>query len=462
MSLDTKEFASESFEKLFVPSVEEDDLYFLRVSSTSSGKVPPGWTQYTHPQGWVYFRHDRYRIVTDEDIRDLKHHAKIISLCERVNTTPQEFHECCMIGSADIPLLLYINHAQCIASYDYDHIIKQPTPLAFDLPLLIRSRRMYYNYLQHHPTHQSVHSYTVIEALDAVKGYLLDHLVSGSKIETPFSKSECGDLMQMLQVIRDHPEDTSPSATSFVAWLLKVVYIFRHRSKHCRYTKKEFTEMQEKQNRPPKTIQLPKFMELMLSFVINVPFFGIPKTYLEHTKIASEFRGRLDDLQRTWERYTSQLTREYSDFVLASTVLLSATMGFLAVPDIEQVAKALGIISVFASLCSIAIGVFFIWRHHRPVPSSTTMAYIHNARNNIFGLPGHAVLLSLPPAFLVWSIITFAAAVLAYTLQNISVNSISIWIAVSLVVTFFLLLIIGLFIFSNIWGWRRKSLWPTW
>ncbi|KAK7695510.1 hypothetical protein QCA50_000146 [Cerrena zonata] len=69
-------------------------------------------------------------------------------------------------------------------------------------------------------------------------------------------------------------------------------------------------------------------------------------------------------------------------------------------PDIEQVAKALGLISVFSALSSIVVGVYFVWRHHRPPPSKSTMAYIHKARNNPLGLTGHAILLSLPATFL--------------------------------------------------------------
>lgn len=54
----------------------------------------------------------------------------------------------------------------------------------------------------------------------------------------------------------------------------------------------------------------------LLSFLINVPFFGIPQTYLEHIQHASEFRGRLSSLHLSWKEYTEQLIREYSDFIL--------------------------------------------------------------------------------------------------------------------------------------------------
>lgn len=44
-------------------------------------------------------------------------------------------------------------------------------------------------------------------------------------------------------------------------------------------------------------------------------------------------------------------------------------MGFLAVPDLEQTAKALGLIDL------IIVGVYFVWRHNRPPPSKNTLRH---------------------------------------------------------------------------------------
>ena len=58
----------------------------------------------------------------------------------------------------------------------------------------------------------------------------------------------------------------------------------------------------------------------LLTLVMNGPCFGIPQTYLAHIKRASEFRGHLDGLRNSWESYTFQLVREYSDFILVVSV----------------------------------------------------------------------------------------------------------------------------------------------
>ena len=45
--------------------------------------------------------------------------------------------------------------------------------------------------------------------------------------------------------------------------------------------------------------------------------------------------------------------------------------------------------------------------------------YLHNAHHGVFGLHGHAMILSLPPVLLVWGIIAFAIGFIAYTTQGL-------------------------------------------
>lgn len=71
---------------------------------------------------------------------------------------------------------------------------------------------------------------------------------------------------------------------------------------------------------PELTRQPSTLARVVLTCLINGPFFGIPTTYLAHVKSASEFRGHLAGLKQSWESYTLQLVREYSDFILIVSV----------------------------------------------------------------------------------------------------------------------------------------------
>ena len=57
-------------------------------------------------------------------------------------------------------------------------------------------------------------------------------------------------------------------------------------------------------------------------------------------------------------------------------MLLSATIGILTINDVEDVARTAAMLAAFASLGSITVGVFFVWRHQRNthMPSSVSLA----------------------------------------------------------------------------------------
>ena len=82
--------------------------------------------------------------------------------------------------------------------------------------------------------------------------------------------------------------------------------------------------------------------------------------------------------------------------------------------------------------------------------------YLHNARNNAFGLSGHAIVLSLPPVLLVWSIIAFTAAALGYALQDVSqFPEVSSWVVLAVFVVVLAAVMIGVYTFSTIWRWKN-------
>lgn len=178
---------------------------------------------------------------------------------------------------------------------------------------------------------------------------------------------------------------------------------FRSADRHGQMTleghKRYYRFVRSPQNIPSSSKSI---RSLAMNFIVTVPFFGIPRTYFAHVKHAGEFRVRLSGVQQNWYAYNQQLTREYSDFILVVSALTrldmiailtfwslvnctafvsddplsstkqnfdfparSATIGLLAIPGIEQGARTTAIISVFASLGSITVGVFLIWRHQR-------------------------------------------------------------------------------------------------
>lgn len=151
----------------------------------------------------------------------------------------------------------------------------------------------------------------------------------------------------------------------------------------------------------------------------------------------------------------------------------------MAVPDIAAPAKVSSTISAFASLGSLIVGVFSIWRHQSNTstvdsvnPSSLLFVllftsfrpqftYMHNVQHSYLGLHGHAMLLSLPPVLLVWAIVAFAISIVAYTVQGLtnvdSLHLVSAWTVLGVFAILLVAVTAALYTFSIIWKFQRKS-----
>ncbi|KAI1796251.1 hypothetical protein LXA43DRAFT_989002 [Ganoderma leucocontextum] len=416
---------------------------------------------YTHPRGSIYFRNVQYKLTVDQDIRVPANLSKAEAFCAKyVPQSLPEAMEACMAYGVDASTCLFVNHKQCVAGYDTFKLTGS-TLRTLSVDNLLRFRRLYWNFMKNHPSHHPCHEEGYREAIDALRAYYHDHLINGSRSVGPFSRSECEQMLEVLYRDKDDTGEIQPSAISLLGWILTDVYSFRTGQRYGQITWTEMRSYRKALYKPPEFSPQESFAtKMLLQAIIHGPFFGIPQTYLAHIKKASEFRGHLAGLRQSWESYTRQLVQEFSDFILIATVLLSATVGLLTINDIDSVARAAALFATFASLGSITIGVFFVWRHQRSnteMPSSFT--YLHNARNNAFGLSGHAILLSLPPVLLVWSIIAFTAGTLAYTLQDVSPASASAWVVLAIFVVVFVVTVVGLYTFSTIWSWHSRNVW---
>ncbi|KAJ7781377.1 hypothetical protein B0H16DRAFT_1358888 [Mycena metata] len=445
--------------------------------------VPEGWLLHVHPQGWIYFSNPSLKIVTDQDARIPEVYEilqKAIQLhlgstdSEEAETHMQVTRELQASGPGVGALSLVIDHLNCIASYEWEDV-KSFEDLQTDLRVLNRRRRLYWNFLWNHPSHVSLPSRALPEARDALLWYITDNLISGRRSVVPFSKVECDDLGKVLKDLSDPSYDRSPAKTVFVSWFLREVCSFRDSEQYGTHTPKQAVALrQEVKNSSPTIARPPAAILPLLNLVIRVFFFGIPLIYLSHVRKSSEYRGRLANVQQNWEHYIERLVREYAHFLLISTVLLScvflffstcaserryrATVGILSVSDILQPAKTAAIISALASLGSIIVGVVAIWRHQASTRTADSFTYMYNAQHNYLGYHGHAMILSLPPVLLVWAVVTFTAAILAYAMQEVNASdSLSAWMVLSLCFLILGLVFAALYTFSGLWRFQQRA-----
>ncbi|KAF9498484.1 hypothetical protein BDN71DRAFT_1587501 [Pleurotus eryngii] len=424
-------------------------------------RLPDDWTLCVHPQGWIYFYNAKCKVVIDADLRDTDVCRKATDFCSMGLPDLAEGTEMHVqfldhfsgndnrVEMEPAPLCLLVNHAQCVASYisglpDAKNVDLNLPPLdpnkCMYIPFLLemvasgsrnplylnrgpvnKLRRMYWNYLWNHPAHAPLPERAMKDATDAIAWFYTDNLISGRRSVVPFSKKECEELSEVLKGFNLSQSDGSVAKIVFLSWLLREVCSFRDAEQYGQLTRKEGKDLRLARHDSRPVVRKPgQFILPVLGIIMNILFFGIPWAYLAHIEDTTKFKGRLEYMQNNWECYINRLVREYSHFLLISTVLLSATVSFLAIEDINQVARVGATISAFASLGSIIVGVFSIWKHQINTTTGGSFTYMHNARQKFLGHHGHAMLLSLPAVLLIWAITTFTLAMVAYTLQGIT------------------------------------------
>jgi len=171
--------------------------------------------------------------------------------------------------------------------------------------------------------------------------------------------------------------------------------------------------------RPPAT-KRPKIFTI-LSFSL----FFAPDIHLRN--IEDIFIDRSMVLQESWKNFIMNLIREWEGLVLYSTVLLNANVAFLAIPGViaslsgqansqgppppPPDATAAEIVSQMSTITSIGsvITSMLLARYHKPKEASGKGAADYINEKGLYTL---AILYSLPFALLIWSMVTFAAAVM--------------------------------------------------
>ncbi|KAJ7699949.1 hypothetical protein B0H17DRAFT_925996, partial [Mycena rosella] len=429
-----------------------------------------GWQLNVHPQGWIYFSNPSFKDIRLPEVYEaLYDHATrlnpIDAADEGIEMHLQVAKELSGPSDGRGVLSLAINHTHCIASYSLEDV-KDWETLQRDPHKLNRRRRLYWNFLWNHPSHVALPSQALPEASDALIWYMTDNLISGQRSVVPFSKLECRDLAEVLKDLANPCYNTSAAKTVFVSWLLREVCSFRDSEQYGVRTLKEADALRKELKFTPSTLNRPPpFVLALLNLIIRVFFFGIPFIYLSHIRSASQYRGRLSNVQQNWEHYIERLVREYVHFLLIFafiSTIYRATVGFLSVSDILQPSRTAAIVSALASLASIIVGVVAIWRHQASTRTADSFTYMYNAQHNYMGLHGHAMLLSLPPVLLVWAVVTFTGSMLAYAMQNAggnanSTDGLSAWMIFSLFLVLLIIVFAALYTFSGLWSFQRRS-----
>jgi len=146
-------------------------------------------------------------------------------------------------------------------------------------------------------------------------------------------------------------------------------------------------------------------------------------------------------IEPAWKSFVTKLLEDWESVILRATVILTANVGFLAIPGVvlsnlngsgltsaSQVniflsaTQVASFLSVEASIGSVVIGLILVrcGRTKQRGGALEAAAFLDESCHRTLGFEPMAIILSLPWALLIWSTATFSIALLllCFTVSN--------------------------------------------
>ncbi|KZV69970.1 hypothetical protein PENSPDRAFT_651869 [Peniophora sp. CONT] len=409
-----------------------------------------GWEPRTHTEGALYFYHPKKRAFTEANLYQqiyLEEVEVFINFLEGTleampgEQLPDDYELGVRIsfGTSDTEQIIrweyyYVNHSTgglfWLFPFEVDAYLNevsgQMSPAHFKHLL----ESWYWDHVSIFPDNFRSHDSLVESLVGQLTFFYIDQITS-SESTVVYPAEELSAMIGVLS--RKEPGDGTAHVAAALGRMMSIICHWRytdyHGSLHARLDRLNSVHGSSRRSRS-------WFMTVFSFVLISAPenhLQSIEKVYVD-----DRLPGYL------WKRHVDKLQAEWADFVLYSTVMLAANVSMLSVPDVillpdnnvtsgadsgdqnyvpplRSPAAIASYISTLLSVGSIVLGLALI-RTHRTKNhhnnSYEAVAFMQQQKSRIFHHEPLAILYSLPYALLLWSMISFLAGFLIFTLNH--------------------------------------------
>ncbi|KAF8257609.1 hypothetical protein EI94DRAFT_1757514 [Lactarius quietus] len=400
------------------------------------------WVPATHPDGALYFYDQKRRLFTDTDMHDPELREELEDFYGYLQRIVR--HEGVKIPSNDYDLTLDVtlsaeglqwsyyyacHETRCLFwldKYDATHIISELFGVNSPAHVKHRLEALYW-------THWSL--YPAVFEKRRLVGAVYDELVgilSHGSMDVMTSKSstlpyDADTMKDMTRLVRNAKGSDGAGLVYHTAAITRLLSFFAHwrflyfhgQSSARLERNKTVYEPNPGENRT----WLITLLSPLLFLAPEVHLLDLEKLWTDEVII-----------ETVWKSFMEKLLHEWGELILWSTVMLTANVGFLAIPGVvisnlnsnitktsdlhiyTSSSQIVSCMSVEASVGSIVIGMLLV-RHNRtkqredPAGAST---YLYQNKHRLFGLEPMAIIFSLPWALLMWAMVMFSIALLLF------------------------------------------------
>ncbi|KZV67868.1 hypothetical protein PENSPDRAFT_754574 [Peniophora sp. CONT] len=410
-----------------------------------------GWEPRTHPEGSLYFYHQEKRIFTEaclylpnylEEVEQL-----VIYLQQLLQAQPAA------PPSADYELVVQITFDKSEVEkgilWQYYYVDHKTRSLFWLRPFEVGEHltavcgevcpahfkhmleSWYWDHVALFPDNFESHDYLVEEVIGHLTFFGID-LMTAPTTTVQYTLKELTNMIRLLGT-----KEPGAGAVPIAAALGRVMADFCH-WRFLHYHGQRSARLNRFESaREPSVAQPPRTWLMQL---FSILFLFAPETHLRDLE-----KICVDGLVvgNVWRRHISKLQGEWEEFIQYATIILTASVSMLSVPDVilfpdnpnppgggsniqsylpplHSPAAIASYISILCSIGSIVLGLMLV--HHNRTRSREdpleAAAYMQQQNRSYFHYEPLAILYSLPYALLMWSMLSFATSVMIFTLDK--------------------------------------------
>ncbi|OCH87219.1 hypothetical protein OBBRIDRAFT_760045 [Obba rivulosa] len=404
-------------------------------------EVPPRWRAFTHPDGALYFFNYEKRIYTDAYICEKSTFSEIEAFMECMENLKKS-HSVNLEGS-EIECVLeleprdqggfrwcyyFVNTSKRVLFWlhkfdlSYEPDFKEVRGVTCTAHIKHWMDSKYWTHWEMFPHGRNVPPDAVLDLTAILSHGAIDRITSDEAVIT-YSAEELINMLDLIKGITNSSGDSSQArdetegshehdtrnthAVCIVARLMTTFTIHRFRNFYGQHGARLSRD---------QAIYGPTPRRTALIYVFSPLLFGAPEAHL-----CSLEKIWVDSVMSYphWSHFMERLKIEWSDFLLPATVLLSANVGFLAIPSVDEnsgrgAAQIFSRISMTASMGSIILSLLLTRQngHHLRLRETAykVVRFLKSRKYPALGMEALAITYSLPYGLMLWAIITFSIA----------------------------------------------------
>ncbi|KLO09673.1 hypothetical protein SCHPADRAFT_554109 [Schizopora paradoxa] len=305
----------------------------------------------------------------------------------------------------------------------------------------------YWLHVEHFPFHHKIPDSLIHDIMGVAIHSFVDSMTSLDST-FPFSKEDTRELVDLVKHLHTLKKTIKSHGYIVVAAARLMTIFVNERFYH--FAGQEGARLTRDQS-IRGNISKRTFLIRLLSPML----FYAPETHL--TSLEKLFVDKVVKAH-PWKTFVSKLEEDWIQYVLYSTVLLTADVSFLAVPNVmpnngipkgqsAPPAVVATQLSLIAAIGSIVIGLLLVREYKKKASESagTAADFLSRRSHRSRGLEAMAILYSLPFALLMWGLVSFLAGLgiicFAFSINGLlpTVLYAMVWAFVSLMLIFTIL-----------------------